>query len=1547
MKKNYFSKVKTTLFNPLTSSLKNLKKGISPWLVASFVLVGGFEAFGQVTINTANGSINSCTYPTSYVTLGNIFLEENQNSNFGFPLQNTDYTFIITAPANFEFQAGVGSVSFRSGGNITNASINVTVTTITITYRSNQNNRTNQDDRLTISGINFRGITGPSSGNISRTLLNPGSGVINGAGTGTTYGLLTSTNNPLPANGGGATSVCVGSSTPAFTNTVTGGTWSIITGTGNATVSAGGVVTGTSAGTVTVRYTVNGCNSNSSITVNPTPAAITGGSATVCTGSSTPAFTNSTPSGTWSIVNGTGAASITSGGIVTGISAGDATVVYTVGSCNTSRTITIISIPTTVTTPTPTNGATGVCYTGDGAVTSISWGAVSGATSYDVYFGSGSLPATVTATVSSNSYNTGTLLANTTYFWRVVARNTCGNAPSSSTFSFTTNSLPCYCSPSSTNSSVYISSIRSVGTVLDVTNGPTGYSPGGYGDFSNTTIATQVAGSGINLEIRLTGSYGIFFFCSSNPNQFIKTWVDWNNDGDFDDSGEQVYISGTDANPVATSLDNIFGFVVPSGTPPGNYRIRIRTRASCNGNTIAPCAPYTTGETEDYNIAVIPDCPAKILTVLDGSACGPTNTVTLGATATASASGFRWYTSLTGGAPIATTTTGSWTSPSISSTTTYYVTAFNGSCETIHRTPVVATILPTTNITVTPSVPEVCGEGNIVEITASGDFVTETLLLQTFESGMAPFTVSTPINTNGGVDTPWSVKSSVYVPAATTVWRPALNSGAVGTTGNHFAFTTSDYTNSNIQTILTSPVIDASTYNSLSLSFDQIYGAFSGDSAMVQAFDGSSWNTVATYTSDIGTPSVFTKMAPLNLNAYAGNANLQIRFVYTANWDDGWAIDNIKLEGVRPLNTTFTWTGGTIDAFIDAACTTPYTSQAVTTVYVRPTASQLASASWSFTANATLGNGCPVSQLITINNKTKLWKGTADNNWYNPNNWEPVGVPDANTCVFIYPGSPASHTTNINTTTNDGFAKTLTVRPSGVLTIHPGNDLTVTDAVTVDNGGTFNIENSGSLIQVNNVLNSGRITMKRNANFGAMDYVYWSSPVANFSSSSISPGTPTSLIWKWEPTTTTPYTPQYGNWVNGNETMTLGRGYIVRSPNGWPTANTTFTANFTGVPNNGTITRVITRSTYTGGPTAGPTSTPVTANDDNWNLIGNPYPSSIDAVAFLSTNSTHINSFIDLWTHGNAPTAIADPFYQDYQLNYNPNDYLRYNSLGGTQAGFDGKIGAGQGFFILMRDAGGTTENVLFTNAMRSHNHRNDQFFRSSTITNLNSSEIERHRIWLKMISPNMISTDMLVGYATGASNNLDDTFDAMNKGIKANYELYSMAENQGLLIQGRSLPFDQNDRIPLGAAISNNGIHTIAISETDGLFSLNKQSIYLEDLVLGITHDLRAAPYTFTATPGRYENRFVLKFNNETLSNEDFVANSITVYTNESININVPNQQIKTVRVYDLLGKSLGTFTNINSDSFSSKNVSKTQSPLLVEITLENGAVVTKKVIY
>ena len=104
-------------------------------------------------------------------------------------------------------------------------------------------------------------------------------------------------------------------------------------------------------------------------------------------------------------------------------------------------------LPSTAITPNPTDAASDVCYSGTGAVTSVSWAAVSGATSYDVYFGAGSLPGTVTSNVLTNSYTTGTLLANTTYYWKVVPKNACGGATGASIWTFTTTSSTClgYC----------------------------------------------------------------------------------------------------------------------------------------------------------------------------------------------------------------------------------------------------------------------------------------------------------------------------------------------------------------------------------------------------------------------------------------------------------------------------------------------------------------------------------------------------------------------------------------------------------------------------------------------------------------------------------------------------------------------------------------------------------------------------------------------------------------------------------------------------------------------------------------------------------------------------------------------------------------------------------------------------------------------------------------------------------------------------------------------------------------------------------------------
>ncbi|HOZ76948.1 MAG TPA: proprotein convertase P-domain-containing protein [Ferruginibacter sp.] len=195
-------------------------------------------------------------------------------------------------------------------------------------------------------GGNWSVIDGSGSATVN------GSGVVTGVSAGTVTVVYTVDNgtcsnesavaltiNPLPAVAvisGGAPDICVGSSTPAFTNATAGGVWSIISGTGTASITIGGVVTGLTSGSVTVAYTVsNGTCSNTAtqaLTINPLPviAAIGGGAASVCIGSVSPAFTNATALGVWSVINGTGTASINGAGVLTGLTAGTVTVVYTV-----------------------------------------------------------------------------------------------------------------------------------------------------------------------------------------------------------------------------------------------------------------------------------------------------------------------------------------------------------------------------------------------------------------------------------------------------------------------------------------------------------------------------------------------------------------------------------------------------------------------------------------------------------------------------------------------------------------------------------------------------------------------------------------------------------------------------------------------------------------------------------------------------------------------------------------------------------------------------------------------------------------------------------------------------------------------------------------------------------------------------------------------------------------------------------------------------------------------------------------------------------------
>ena len=694
---------------------------------------------------------------------------------------------------------------------------------------------------------------------------------------------------------------------------------------------------------------------------------------------------------------------------------------------------------------------------------------------------------------------------------------------------------------------------------------------------------------------------------------------------------------------------------------------------------------------------------------------------------------------------------------------------------------------------------------------------------------------------------------------------------------------------------------------------------------------GTTWTTLNTTSSDIGYGTRFTENT-YNLDAYINQANLKVRIrYYTDTWANGAAVDDIELYGTKPLATALSWSGTPLpDVFTDAATTVPYVSGTpATTVYVKPQLSQLETGSYTFTATASLTNGCNVSENITINNKSTIWKGTVNNDWNNPNNWQPNVVPDITSCVII---PSATNSSNIIGASYNAFGKTLIVKNGGILDIQPNNTLTIKNTVTVNGTGIFNLENSASLVQQDNVANVGVINMKRTATAGGVDYVYWSTPVTGFSIDNILPTTGVQYKYVWTPTINNggTYAGNFGNWAAAAGGMTTGQGYIKRGSGG--------TTTFNGNPNNGNISVPINRGTYNGGVYVGPTATPVTRDDDNWNLLGNPYPSAINVVDFLAANAG-ISGFVKVWSHGTLPVSTVDPFYQDFVLNYTTADYITVNGIGSSLPGYDGRIAAGQGFFVLMNHATATPGTVVFNNGMRSNAYRNDQFYRSSD---------EKHRIWLDLISPSTTSISTLVGYTSQATNNLDRDFDAIAQGIKTNFEIYSIAESQELIIQGRSLPFNQNDEVTLGVSIPQNGIYTIAISTVDGLFSDLSQNIYLEDKQLGIFHDLRTAPYTFTGTTGRDENRFVLLYNSSRLSQDDVaLTNNLLVVTNDNVTIHSSIEKINTIEVYDVLGKLIKTYSSVDSQEFMLRDLSKNNTTLLVKIELANGTVVNKKVIF
>lgn len=542
--------------------------------------------------------------------------------------------------------------------------------------------------------------------------------------------------------------------------------------------------------------------------------------------------------------------------------------------------------------------------------------------------------------------------------------------------------------------------------------------------------------------------------------------------------------------------------------------------------------------------------------------------------------------------------------------------------------------------------------------------------------------------------------------------------------------------------------------------------------------------------------------------------------------------------------------------------------------------------------NATCGT--VYSSTASILTTSTTWNGTAWNN----------GLPTAFSTVII----SGDYTTSGGST--NLYMCSLTVNNNAVVSVVSGHNFIVTRKVTVAPGAVLSFENNANLIQTDNITNSGNAIFKRDASLRRLEYIYWCAPVANQNLLAFSPLTLSNRFYTYsEPlnafTSVVPSTTSFGT----SENQIAGKGFMIRAPNTFadaPAAPTVFHGQFNGIPNNGTYTTPIS----------------YTSESRGYNLIGNPYPSPIDAELFLQENPGSLY----FWTHTTLGAAA--------------NNYASFTAIGGTaaiQGGSkpNGTIQTGQGFLLHTT----TNGNATFTNNMRVINNQG-QFYRNSTI--------EKHRIWLNLNTPTDKMNQIMVGYMEGATQGYDVSIDGELLPYNSS-SISSRINNSNYVIQGRALPFSPNDIVPLVFNAQSIGDFSIAIDHVDGLFS-GSQEIFIKDNLLGIIQNIKAAPYTFTSDIGLFYNRFELVYNSAPLSTQNpiFDANNVVIYKQDGfLHIDSGLLNMKSIKIVDIRGRLLYEKKNIDTNTLAITDFKAAQQVLIVQITSDDDKTVSKKIIY
>jgi hypothetical protein len=421
-----------------------------------------------------------------------------------------------------------------------------------------------------------------------------------------------------------------------------------------------------------------------------------------------------------------------------------------------------------------------------------------------------------------------------------------------------------------------------------------------------------------------------------------------------------------------------------------------------------------------------------------------------------------------------------------------------------------------------------------------------------------------------------------------------------------------------------------------------------------------------------------------------------------------------------------------------------------------------------------------------------------------------------------------NHLVEINA---DAIAKDITINTSGSMTVNNSYDLTVTGDFLIksDATGTGSYINNGSNTFGNSIFERY---------YAGGEWHLISSPVVSATS-----GMFTGLYLQHHTESTNGYT----DITATTSPLNPMQGYALFN-------NNSAVAAFNGMFNDGPV-----------GAGNNLTRSGSGYNDFGWNLIGNPYPSTIDWDA------------VSGWTKTNVDNATY--------IHVNASTWATYIAGVGTNGGSQ-FIAPGQGFFVSVTDNAGTYPeygSLQMNDDVRAHH--NTPFYKNE-ISNL---------VKLK-ISGNGYSDETVIRFVENASASFDGNWDAhklfgiqndapqIYSHLDLNYAINALAEKQPVVIGVRSI---------------ENGIFTIEATDI-----LDIETLYLKDHQTGIVTDLLNDTYTFNYEPGVMDNRFTLYFKSTLDITPNVLNNAMVIGLNKAIMVNVPGNISGSMMVYNITGQ-------------------------------------------